>query len=358
MAALAARARAYARAQQVDLPGPLSGGQEWDIVDSTPVPVRDARCDDGPGTGAYAASKVPQVLSVGCGARGRYHVSPARAHDSRPLQIDASWRGYGRLADLADASRARLRACDTDDVRVVIRLQDHGTPTVDDIARGQVTHALFPGTARDARLADEPLVREGRAIDADGPVGGGTNPLPRRLVGVQTPTGDGFCRTNLPPRVGPRQGADRSRGRWAGALRIKLDQSVNRLDASDTERPCARQTRLHAARMAATIAAIRAHRHHRHTCPPQVGAPRTEAPLHTRLLALPLAVSCQSIAQAVALPEAEAKRRWAKIAALLTHSGQDPNGRRRPSVFDQLRGWKRQPRARAKHRTHRLEMAA
>jgi hypothetical protein len=58
---------------------------------------------------------------------------------------------------------------------------------------------------------------------------------------------------------------------------------------------------------------------------------------------LQLAISCQSLAQAFELQGAEALRRWDKIAALLTHSGRDPNWRRRPSVLDQLRGWKRQP---------------
>src|SRR6266498_1810684 len=42
MEALAERALAYARAQQVDLSGPLSGVKDWYIVDSTPVTVRDA----------------------------------------------------------------------------------------------------------------------------------------------------------------------------------------------------------------------------------------------------------------------------------------------------------------------------
>ena len=39
-------------AQQVDLPGPLSGVKDWDMVDSTTVTVRDALRADGPGTGA------------------------------------------------------------------------------------------------------------------------------------------------------------------------------------------------------------------------------------------------------------------------------------------------------------------
>jgi hypothetical protein len=57
-------------------------------------------------------------------------------------------------------------------------------------------------------------------------------------------------------------------------------------------------------------------------------------------------VSCQSMAQAFDLKGVEAQQRWDKLAAILTHSGKDPNWRRRPSVLDQLRGWKRQPMAR------------
>jgi hypothetical protein len=76
MAALAERALAYARAQQVDLSGPLGGVHDWYIVDSTTVTVRDALRGEFPGTGEYAAIKVHKVLSVGCGAPVRYHFSP------------------------------------------------------------------------------------------------------------------------------------------------------------------------------------------------------------------------------------------------------------------------------------------
>ena len=307
-------------------------------MDSTPVPVRDARWDDGPGTGAYAASKGPQCSPSGAGHEGD-DVSPARAQDSRPLQIHAScgatdgWR-------TADASRARLRACDTDDVRVVIRLQDHGTPTVDDIARGQVTKVV-PRHRRDARPGTSPSSARAGRLTPTGLLAGARTPCRAAWSAFRRLEGMASARTNLPPGV--------ARGRVptalagaGGGLRIKLDQSVNRLDASDTERPCARQT------------GCMPHgwprpsrpswrRRHRHTCPPQ-SAPhgrRAAAPAP----ALPLAVSCQSIAQAVALPEAEAKRRWAKIAALLTPSGQDRTGAvgRRCSIS--CEGWKRQPRA-------------
>jgi hypothetical protein len=209
-----------------------------------------------------------------------------------------------------------------------------------------VTQEFFPGTDFDALLDDQTLVLDGRTIDADVHVGRGRHALALRLVGVQTPKGYGFFLTNLPPRIGPRQVADLSRVRWEVELSIRLDTSVNRLDAIDAEQPCRLKTLLHASLIASTIAALLAHTHHVPTRPQQAGAPRTQAPLHPRRLALPLAVSCQSIAQAFELTGTEATRRWDNIAEWLTHSGKDPHWRRRPSVLDQLRGWKRQPLAR------------
>jgi putative transposase len=343
MEVLAERALAYARAQQVDLSGPLCGVTDWYIVDATTITVRDALREEFPGTGDYAALKVHKVLSVGCGAPVRYHFSPAREHDRRHLQIDESWRGYGLLADLAYASLARLRACEAHGVRLVIRLKANWKPKVDYLARGQLTQEFFAGTDLDALLAEETLRLDGQVVDADVHVGKGKAAVHVRLVGVPTPKGYCFFLTNLPPRTGPRQVADLYRVRWEVELSIRLDQSVHRLDAIDTERPCTLKPLLHASRIASTIAALLAHTHNVQTRPQQAGEPRTEAPLHPRRLALQLAVSCQSIAHAFELKGAEARQRWNKIAELLMHGGRDPNWRRRPSVLDQLRGWKRQP---------------
>jgi hypothetical protein len=358
MAALADRALAYARAQEVDLAGLLAEVKDWYIVDSTTVTVRDALREEFPGPGKSAALKGHTVLAVGCGAPGRDHFSPAREHDSRHLQIDESWQGCGLLADLADASLARLQACHVSNGRFVIRLNDYWQPQVDHMARGQVTPECFPGTDLDALRDGHILVLDGRAIDADVRVGHSKPPRHRRLVGVNTPKGDGVLLTNLPPKVGPRQVADLSRVRWEVELRMKMATSVPRLDQIDAERPCSVKTLLHAARIASMIAALLAHRHHMQTQPSQKGMARTEAPRHPRRLAWHLAVSCQAMAQAFDLTGAAAKRRWQPIAAWLTHSGKDPNGRRRPSVLDQLRGWKRQPVARKPaHRGH-LKAAA
>lgn len=345
MGALAEHALADARAQPVDLAGPLCGVTDWSIVDATTVTVRDALRQECPGTGGDAAIKVQTIRSVGCGAPVRSHFSPAREPASRHLPIDASWRGYGLLADVAYASLERLRACDTHGVRDVIRLNEHGKPKVDQIARGQVTQAFVPGTDVDALLADETLILAGRTVAADVQVGPGTTRGPVRLVGVHTPKGSCFFLTNLPPRIGPRQVGDLYRVRWEGDLSIRLDKSVNRLDAIEAEQPCTLKTLLPASMMASTIAARLAHTHNVTTRPQQPGAPRMEAPRHPRRLALQLGVSCQSIAQAFELTGTEATRRWDNIAELLTHAGQDPNWRRRPSVLDQLRGWKHQPLA-------------
>jgi hypothetical protein len=214
----------------------------WSIVDSTTIQVRAARLEACPGTGDAAALKRHNVLSVGGGAPVRSHCSPARDHDRPQRQIDDAWRGYGLLADRADASLARLRAGETSAVRCVIRLKDHWTPQVDDLARGQVIRECCPGTDLEALREEATLVRAGPAMDAAGHGGGGTHPLPLRLVGVQTPNGDGFFRTNVPPRIGPLQVADLDRVRWAVERRIQRDQSVHRLDQIDAERPCALKT--------------------------------------------------------------------------------------------------------------------
>lgn len=358
MAALADQALAYARAQQVDLSGLLGVVKDWYSVDATTVTVRDALREECPGAGAYAAIKVHKVRSVGCGAPVHYHFRPAREHDSRHLEIDEAWRGCGFLADLAYASLARLRACNTHGGRLVMRLKDNWKPKVDAIARGPVTQEFFPGTELDVLLEEESLRLDGRALDADVRVGHTKDPRHLRLVGVHTPKGYGFFRTNLPPRLGPRQVADLYRVRWAVELSIRWDKSVHRLDQIDAERPCSVKTLLHASRIASIIAALLTHTHNRQTRPPQEGMPRTEAPLPPRRVALQLAVSCQSMAQAFDLKGAAAKRRWQQIAALLIHSGKDPTWRRRPSVLDQLRGWTRQPGARKQAKHDNLTAAA
>jgi hypothetical protein len=197
------------------------------------------------------------VLSGGGGAPVHDHFRPAREHDRRPLAIEAAWRGGGVLADLAYARLARRRACHTPRVRLVIRLTDNWQPQVDSLARGRVTQACCPGTDRDVLLEEQILPLDGRAIDADVRVGSPKDPRHLRLVGIPTPKGYGFCLTNLPPRVGPRQVADLYRVRWEVELSRKVDTSVHRLDQIDAEPPCLVKTLLQASLIASVIAAPR-----------------------------------------------------------------------------------------------------
>lgn len=164
-------------AGQVDLSGPLGAVNDWDIGESPTVTVRDALREAFPGTGDDAAITVHTVLSGGCGAPGRDHCRPAREHASRHLPIDEAWRGGGLLADLGYASLERLRTCEAHEGRCVIHLQDPWKPNVDYIACGQVTQEFFPGTDLDALLAEEILVLDGRAIDADVHMGEAKQPL-------------------------------------------------------------------------------------------------------------------------------------------------------------------------------------
>jgi hypothetical protein len=253
-------------------------------------------------------------------------------------------------------SPARLRACHAHGGRFVIRLKDTWKPKVAYLARGHLTQEFCPGTDLAVLLEQEILVLKGHPVDADGRVGRTKQPVPLRLVGVHTPKGYGFFLTTLPPRLGPRQVAARSRVRWEVERSITRDQSVHRLDQIDAERACSVKTLLHASRIASTIAALLAHIHQMQTRPAPEGEPRTEAPLPPRRLALPLAVSGQSMAQAFDRKGVAAKRRWQQSAALRTHSGRAPHWRRRPSVWDQLRGWKRQPVL--QHHTNRRHFTA
>jgi hypothetical protein len=227
-----------------------------------------------PGAGTSAALTGHTVRSVGCGAPVRSPLSPAREQGRRHREIDAAGRGCGRRVDLASARVARRRAGNTPGGRCVIRLTDTGPPKVEDMARGQVTPAFCPGTDLDVRLTEASLGRGGRALEAEVQAGAAKHPVPLRLVGVHTPTGDGVFRTHLPPRIGPRPVADRSRVRGEVALRLRVAKSVHRLDEGDAERPCSVTALLQAALSAAMIAALLAPTPKRQTRPPQAGAAR------------------------------------------------------------------------------------
>ena len=134
-------------------------------------------------------------------------------------------------------------------------------------------------------------------------------------------------------------------------LSMRLDKSVHRLDQSggqSTENVHAVRSLLHAALISSVIAALLTHRHNLAVARAARGHQRTAPPVHVRLLAPPMAVSSQRIADAFELEGDAATRMWDRIAKVLTKSGEDPNWRRSPPVLDEMRRWKRQPTKRRK----------
>jgi hypothetical protein len=204
MDALVERALAYARVQPVDLSGLLCGVQGWHLIDATTDTVHDALCG-----GAWDQVLHGDSRCIKCSRSAAEHRC-AITHDSRHLQIDESWQGYGLLADLAFIRPEHFRACDTHGIRFVIRLKGTGSPKVKYIARGQVTQKLCPGTDHDALLEQEVLCPDGRVIDAYVNIRQGTYALLLHLVGVQPPKGYCFFLTNWLHRIGPRQVVDLS----------------------------------------------------------------------------------------------------------------------------------------------------
>ena len=346
MAALAENALEYARSVKLDLPGILGTVKDWWVVDSSTVKVDDATKAVLPGTGDYAAIKVHKRLSLGSGAPIGYHFSAAREHDSRHLDIDESWRGYGLLADLGYASFARLRACQKHGVSFVMKLKENWKPKVDFISRGDVRKTFFAGSDLDALIASETLVLDTRAVDAAVRVGSGDDELSLRLVGVFTPKGYCFFLTNLPPSIGPVQVGDLYRMRWEVELSFKLDKSAYRLDGGKAQRTCSIKALLHASLISSILTALVVHLNTLATRPAKKGGERTKPPLHAQLVAKCLIQWNASVTDAMNLEGPAALRAWDRLADNLLYAAKDPNWRRRPSVLDQYRGWKKQPLAR------------
>ncbi len=339
MERIAKGALAYARVQQVDLPVALAGVTDWRIVDSETVKARRALQKACPGTGDYAAIKVHKVLSVGTGCAVSYHFSPAREHDSRHLDINESWAGYGLLADLGYASFDRLRACIKHDVSFVIRLKDSWKPRVERIDRGTLTQTFCAGTDLDLLLDAEVLRLDGEMIDAEVSLGTAED-LRVRLVGIPTPKGYCFFLTNLPERVSAGLVGDIYRVRWEVELSMKLDKSVNRLDESGAELPCSLKTLLHASLISSILATLIVHQRNLDTRPKTPLGKRNQPPFHPMLVARALTARSLGIADIFTLDEPQAvKREWQRVADYIEQLGSDPNWRRTPSVLDQMRGW-------------------
>lgn len=340
------RALAHARSMKRDLPGVLGAHvTDWHIVDSTTIKLDKALFAEYPGTGDYAAIKVHKRYSVGVGTTIDYRLSPAREHDCAKFSVDSSWSGLGVLLDLGYASLKLIRDCQQHSVHFVIRLKESWKPKVHHVARGTLSRDLFAGSDLNALLADETLVLDGRAIDADVSFGSGKATVHCRLVGVPAPdNGYRFYLTSLPPVVGPLQIVDLYRVRWEIESDNKLNKSCLHLDEIGARTGSAVRALIHASITSSILACLLVHSDRLHEAPPPTeGAERKKAPLHPQTLARAMASSAICIAEAMEMRGPEADARWQRIARNLEHLGRDPNWRRSPSILDQMRGWKVSP---------------
>lgn len=357
MAAVRDRALAYANAEPLDLPGALGANvKDWHIVDSMTVALEPELKDEYPGAGDYAALKVHKRYSVGVGTTIGFHLSPAREHDAPHLVIDEGWRGLGLLCDLGYASHALLRACAEFDVRYVIRLKENWKAKVTHIARGREAATFVPGTDFDALVTTGVIRLDGRLVDLDVELGTGKSRVASRLVGVLTERGYCFYLTNLPPKVAPRIVCDLYRIRWEIELDNKLDKSCHRLDQVGARTGPAVRALVYASIVASMLVCLLTHRHRLSEAPPpRKGAERKKPPVHAQGVSRMLGIAAGSVARAFELRGRAAEKEWEHIASLLNHET-DPNWRRRPSILDQMRGWRVSPGAPRKGRAGRASV--
>lgn len=352
MAAVRKLALSYVASQKVDLPAKICREvRDWHIVDSTTVQLAAELKEEYPGTGDYAALKVHKRYSVGLGTTVGYHLSPAREHDSLHLKIDESWRGLGLLCDLGYASFARLLECEAHGVKYVMRLKDNWRPKVQRVARGAVSETFVPGMDFDLAIDAEDIQLNGKIFDADVLLGGGDRQVAARMVGVSTPKGYRFYLTNASRVLSPSTISDLYRVRWEIESDNKLDKSGFRLDDINAQTGPAVRALVDASIVSSILINLLVHRH-------RAGLSRSKPPLHPQLLSKQMAVACFRAAAAMSLEPEDARREWDFLARLFNYNT-DPNWRRRPSVLDQLRGWKIIPvKPRTKLRSNSDRLAA
>ena len=344
IASIREKALVYARSQKADLPGPLGRlVRDWHIVDSTTVALPRELLEEYPGTGDYAALKVHKRFSVGVGTTIDYQLSPAREHDSLHLKIDESWRGLGLLCDLGYASLARLLDCEKYGVTYILRLKENWKPKIDRVARGSVSDTFVPGCDFDLAVDAEEIVLGKRVFDADVRVGSGEREVSARMVGIATPRGHCFFLTNAPRgSLAAKTIGDLYRVRWEIESDNKLDKSSLRLDELGAETGPSARALVDASMVSSILICLLVHRHRMRETRPRRGTERTSPPLHPQRIGRQLAFSGERAARAMTLTGRRAEDEWEALAQLLNLQT-DPNWRHRPSILDQMRGWRITP---------------
>lgn len=328
-------AMSYAASLPVHLPGILGGVDDWVAFDSETVTLRPALADVFPASGTAAGVKVHKELSIGRGCMTACHFSPAREHDSPHLEIDERYRGKGLLIDLGYVSIERLRRCDENDSRYVVRLSDGWKPRVNRIFRGEVKGEFFPGADFDVLLADEVIALDGNCVDAEVVIGTGSHSVTCRLVMIPGPEEYLIYLTNLPRGThGPKQVGDLYRVRWEIESDNKLDKSGAQLDQIRATTESSVRIQLCAKLLHSLLVDILVHRDNLERVEGNIAR---RAPLHRLVLAYAIR-GCHLHLLASHLDESTPDEQWEWLAGRLSNDARDPNWRSRPSVLDRLLG--------------------
>jgi hypothetical protein len=335
MERLLALAMSYAAALPPHLPGILGGVDDWLVFDSETVTLRPALAEIFPASGTDAGVKVHKELSLGRGCMVGCHFSPAREHDSRHLVIDEHLRGKGVIFDLGYVSLSRIRACDDNDIRYVIRLKENWKPRVQRVHRGEVRGEIVPGADFDLLLMNEVIPLDGRCVDAEVVIGEGQHAIPARLVMIPGPEGYLIYLTNLPRDThGPRQVGDLYRVRWEIELDNKLDKSGGQLDQIRATSESSVRIQLCARLLHSLLVDILVHRDNLERVEGNIAR---RAPLHRLSLAFSMRARHVFLLAASLAPETP-EDTWEALSRTISEEARDPNWRRRPSVLDRLLG--------------------
>jgi hypothetical protein len=341
MEELSDRARAYVSKMPLHLPGVLAGRKDWRAVDSTTVRLHDSLRDTYPGTGEYAALKVHLELSLGSENVVGYKITPARQHDAPSLVVDERLRGMGLIVDLGYVSHSLLRRCAEFDVHLVARLKEGWKVYLDthvlarevgDWTFDESMEACFEGDSLPAELSGP--------LDVDVRLGAPGSEVRARLVNVETPEGYRAFLTTVPRATHDAEAiAYLYRLRWTIELHNKLAKSGCQLDEIQARRPVSVEILVHASIIASMLGCALVHLEHlsQGMVGSQVVKPK-RPPHHAILVWKCLVVAAWRISDLLANPEAGQRLGWEHIASTLTHGGQDPNWRSRPSAMDDAKG--------------------
>ncbi len=339
MERLSANACGWVASRPAHLCGLLAGRTDWRVVDATTVKLPVALQGVFPGDGDYAALKLHVEYSLGVENIVDYTISPARDHESRHLVIDARRRGQGLLVDLGYASHGVLDACETHDVRYVIRVKKGWEFWFDGLASDEERAAWIDDGSLDERFGAEDLDKAKEVVDIDVTVGGPTSMRRVRLVAFTTPKGRVMFLTNLPRETHSHAEVGLVyRLRWSVELANKLCKSAMSVEEIFARTESSARIVVHAAMLAAMLAQAIAHEEH--VARGWSGDRRRaikEAPIHPLAVAAKLNRLSGDLGSALADPD-RPLHLWDRYAVVLVKMSADPNWRTKPSALDVVKG--------------------